>query len=219
MSREAPLASLSFSQTRSLLPPICVAGSFLLGWVAVAGEVTETNIETMGRAACYAGSAAKDEKAIGGFGKSDNLPSPAEERQGTTGQISLVAKPDRALRTPNCDGMTLLVVNRTREDRWFVAEDSRLAITQEAVDHDGLWRPVEYLPSSWCGNSYHRVLLPPDQQWQFCVPKYKGEYWTTMRFKLQLEEGALYSNEFLGSVNPSQFTNKGDHPHPEFYND
>jgi hypothetical protein len=80
-----------------------------------------------------------------------------------------------------------------------------LNIIREALDRSGNWQPVEYLPSSWCGNSYHRVALPSGQQWDFVAPVYAGSYETRMRFVLEEKDRVITSNEFTGFVDESQF--------------
>lgn len=87
---------------------------------------------------------------------------------------------------------------------------------QEAIDIDGQWKPVEYLPLSWCGNSYHMVFPDPKQYWEFAAARYTGKFKTRLRFRLQWQKSdtqklTVYSNEFDGSVNAKQFTVKQEH--------
>jgi hypothetical protein len=80
---------------------------------------------------------------------------------GREGQLALVALPGTAVAfAEEYRGMRLLLVNRTKVEAEFPASDSRLSIIQEAQDSEGNWKAIEYLPSSWCGNSYHRVFSP-----------------------------------------------------------
>jgi hypothetical protein len=109
-------------------------------------------------------------------------------------------------------GMRVTLVNQTRDLLAFPASDSRLAIVQEAQDSAGTWKPIEYLPSSWCGNSHHRVFLAPNHFWTFPAPRYQGTILTKLRFAMVLADGSqLHSNVFDGSVNPEQFTVKQGH--------
>src|SRR4029079_11871070 len=86
-------------------------------------------------------------------------------------------------------------------------------IVREALDAHGNWKPVEYLPSSWCGNSYHRVFLPAGQLWTFRAPVYDGDFATTMRFALRPKSGdaPIYSNEFPGRIYATQFSIRKGH--------
>jgi hypothetical protein len=84
----------------------------------------------------------------------------------------------------------------------------------QALDKQGQWNDIEYLPSSWCGNSYHHVKLAPGSYWSFVMPVYEGEIKTKLRAELDhigddRECGkTIYSNEIEGSINPAQFWNK-----------
>ena len=155
---------------------------------------------------CHAGSR-PDPKAPGGYGSSDNNPRRLTDKSiGTDGSISLLAFPDQAVPFGQSSrGFRLLLVNRTSSEAAFRATDSQLAIIQEALDSTGKWRPIEYLPRSFCGNSYHQVFLPRNACWQFAAPSYSGPLKTKLRFVLQGKQ-PIYSNEFEGSINPEQFT-------------
>lgn len=172
-------------------------------------------VRMMLRGYCHAGSAVVDKDAPGGFAKSDNLPKPLpRELKVVDGKLQLIAEPETVTAFGKGKGMTLRLVNATKVQAAFRASDSRLPIGQEAKDAKGEWKPIEYLPSSWCGNSYHKVFLGPGEQWEFATPRYKGPVKTTLRFVL--EEGReggkrIVSNEFEGSVHPEQFSDKEGH--------
>jgi len=168
------------------------------------------NTKVMTRSYCYAGSIA-DPDALGGYGKSDNQP--RKVRRNSSGKgLYLLAQPTVVTSWQKQPGMRLVLVNQTANRLSFAASDSRLSIIQEAQDDAGKWRPIEYLPSSWCGNSYHCVFLPVNHFWSFAAPRYQGTAATKLRFALQLDKDTtLYSNEFAGSINPEQFTTKEGH--------
>ncbi|MGB3119925.1 MAG: hypothetical protein WBE58_13975 [Verrucomicrobiales bacterium] len=154
---------------------------------------------------CYAGSR-KDDKALGGYGPSDNAPKKITDKiPGTDGQITLVALPaDSVPFMGQYLGFRLLLINRTATEAPFAASDSRLNIICEARDQSGEWKPIEYLSSSFCGNSYHSVYLPSGHYWEFSAPVYSGSLKTKLRYNLQGKQ-PTYSNEFDGSINPIQF--------------
>lgn len=165
------------------------------------------NTPYMLRGYCYAGSDIKDEQALGGFGVSDNMPrkitNPAALKTGTW---YLLAEPEVVMPQGKQQGMRLTLVNATGKPLAFSACDSRLSIVQEAIDDKGVWRSVESLPSSFCGNSYHRLTLEPGKFWAFAAPRYQGEHKIRLRFRIDVPAGPVYSNEFEGSVNLTQFT-------------
>jgi hypothetical protein len=165
-----------------------------------------------------AGSRIVDKQALGGFGTSENFPKAIEARiaAGRAG-VSLIAKPgEPAIFWGKYKGLKVLLVNTTNGQVGFAASDSRLSIVQEALDKSGKWKPIEYLPSSWCGNSYHTVFLGPNEYWEFAAPRYTGKIKTKLRFRLDwqspgTEKVTIYSNVFQGSVNPHQFTMQQGH--------
>ncbi len=181
---------------------------------AVRGEDLEPlDIRFMARGYFHARSAFPDLETFGGHGQSDNEPRRLRHDL-PRGRLLLIARPEQGVAFDSrYEGFQVTLANTTRRAVRFDAVDSRLSIVREALDRDGRWRPIEYLPSSWCGNSYHRVFLPPNHYWSFEAPRYSGSEETTMRFALEIDGGAgpVYSNEFAGTVNPEQFLVKQGH--------
>lgn|GEM_PF-1891793 len=156
----------------------------------------------------WAKSARPDETALGGFGQSRNVPHELDPDSPYAKKgIQLVVLPKESERfLDRYEGFTVLLINGSAAELWLSASDSRLPIIREALDADGGWKPVEYLPSSWCGNSYHRVFISPGQYWRFAAPRYAGTYVTQMRFRLTLwSDQDIFSNEFSGTMNRNQF--------------
>lgn len=113
------------------------------------------------------------------------------------------------------EGMSLYVANTQSEPVFFEAQDGRLSVNLQALDETGQWRDIEYLPRSWCGNSYHTVSLRGHSYWKFTIPHYEGELKTLLRARLEYQKtekqkkpDVMYSNTFAGSVNPGQFWRK-----------
>lgn len=168
------------------------------------------------RAYCYGASKIKDEKALGGFGGSKNFATKiTKPDRFKKGELSLVAVPSELRAFAKVRGFALYLANRTGETVAISASDSRLSILREARDKDGKWKPIEYAPSSWCGNSYHRLLLADGLRWEFKAPEYAGPFETEMRFALTGVAGRkdkpIYSNVFKGKIHPEQFTGKQGH--------
>ena len=161
--------------------------------------------KSMVRGYCYAGSR-NDDKALGGYGPSDNTPKKITDNiSGTAGKVNLIAMPTESVAfAKEYRGFRLLLVNRTGAEASFAASDSRLTIICEAQDDAGEWKPIEDLPSSFCGNSHHNVFLPSGHYWEFTAPLYSGSHKTKLRFQLKGKE-PIYSNVFDGSINPAQF--------------
>lgn len=172
------------------------------------------NIDYKNRGYFYASSAPLEAAAgFGGWGVSDNLYQAITEKNPLPGNtLSVVLKPaEKIAIAQKISGFALYIINSTNDTIFFNAQDSRLNMKLQALDKKGEWRDIEYLPSSWCGNSYHHVYLPAHYQWKFMVPEYTGTLKTRIRatlgFKSSLtaDEQWMYSNEIEGSVNPGQF--------------
>lgn len=104
----------------------------------------------------------------------------------------------------NILGCKLYLVNSSDSALKLTAQDSRLDIVAEAQDKEGSWLPISYLPSSWCGNSYHKVVLDSNEFWEFNIPVFTGPLKTKIRYKLITKSGAIYSNEIESFINKEQ---------------
>jgi hypothetical protein len=149
----------------------------------------------------------KDSKHLGRYARFISVPKPIGV-QVRPNQLSLIARPDSFRKFGKYTGFLVILANSTRKELSFAAQDTRLDIVREAQDQRRRWRPIEYLPHSWCGNSYHRLSLPAGQSWSFSAPEYSGPFRTKMRFVLMRQEGNVYSNEFEGAIHPDQFEKK-----------
>jgi hypothetical protein len=167
------------------------------------------SVKYMLRGYCRAVSSVLDEKARG-FAPSDNYPKAIDfKTPDGEPRCYLLAEPEFVMDFGKSKGMRLLLVNAAQDAITFQGCDSRLSLVQEALDKDRQWKPIEYLPSSWCGNSYHRLTLGPGDYWAFAAPRYRGSFATKLRFRLSERKGPqLVSNEFDGSINPEQFSVK-----------
>lgn len=183
-----------------LIPALCEAQT------SRKPALLKVNTQAPFDARCIAETRIEDKDAPGGFAKSANLPRPIGKMKVKSGGISLEAFPNQiAVFAGQYRGMTLRLINASTAPKAFQASDSRLYIVQEARDQKGEWKPIETLPSSFCGNSYHQVFLGPREFWSFAVPRYEGAFQTKLRFRLKEKNMLLYSNEFGGSINPKQF--------------
>ena len=185
----------------------------LLCSVTFGQKKQDLNIDFMLRGHIYAKSSIIDTTALGGFGGSDNLPKEINEKL-TLLDSELLLKIDTTLATTINDkynGYKLYIANKTDTIVRLEASDSRLSVIAE-VFYKGEWKPIEYLPSSWCGNSYHDVYLKQNEYWEFDIPKFTGKIKTKLRYKLILGKyNYIYSNEILTSINKGQLKNKEEY--------
>ncbi|WP_294673710.1 WG repeat-containing protein [uncultured Fluviicola sp.] len=162
-----------------------------------------------------------DEADLGGFGKSRNSAKQITDSfPFETNKLSVWVNEIADTSFSEYKGFRVYVANKTADTIRFGAQDSRLYMNVQAKNKHGKWADIEHLPSSWCGNSYHRLKLMPNEYWPFVTPAYEGEYKTKLRIKLEYSDKGkngkeelqiIYSNEYDGSVNPGQFWNKDHH--------
>jgi hypothetical protein len=175
------------------------------------------NIDFMNRGYFYASSEYKKELAgYGGWGGSDNKSKPVNSSLNQSlKQLQIIIDTSKKANWYGYNAMKLLVANASPDTLYFDAQDSRLYLKMQAQDKNGVWKDIEYLPSSWCGNSYHTLFLAPNELWEFSTPVYQGEFKTKIRAQLiykKVKHGGdkenIYSNEIEGTINPGQFWNK-----------
>lgn len=184
-------------------------------------ELKNLNIDYMNRGYFYANSKEENQEHKGNA-NSDNVPRKNNKSKiFPTNQLSVVvAKKEHDVMYEQFNAMPVYVANTTSETYTFSAQDSRLYMNVQAKDRNGEWRDIEYLPSSWCGNSYHAISLESGEYWSFLTPVYEGDFKTKLRIKLVYHAkdsdsdsgkekfAIVYSNEYSGSINPGQFWRK-----------
>lgn len=176
------------------------------------------NIDYMNRGYFHAYSTPTSigEDDSGGWYSSPNKPRKISAGQFPGGQLAITIDTTRNdTFAKRYAGYKLFISNTTGDTVQFEAQDSRLYLKLQAQDRNGEWKDIEYLPNSWCGNSYHTIALNPGEFWSFTMPKYEGEIVTKIRAALKFNQGSknvkqktIYSNVIAGSVNPGQFWNK-----------
>ena len=162
----------------------------------------------------------------GGWAKSRNTPFKISKKDSFPAKILSVAVHPEIKDTVFGDynGIAVFIANTTKNKINFSAQDSRLYMKVQAKNSKGNWVDIEYLPSSFCGNSYHTLTLEPKYYWKFLTPVYEGDFKTKLRIELKYfdpedksdnhwerKEITIYSNEYDGYVNPGQFWRKRDY--------
>jgi hypothetical protein len=111
-------------------------------------------------------------------------------------------------------GCKLYLANTTDTILELLACDSRIDIVAEALNEKNKWAPISYLPSSWCGNSYHTIKLDKNEYWSFDIPIFKGNMKTKLRYVLILDEDyKIISNEIETFLNKEQFAQEKKQGH------
>jgi hypothetical protein len=171
-------------------------------------------VDYMLRGYFHAGSPVSE--GLGGHAGSHNMPQPIgaiESDLAAADGLHVLARLDEGRPfSKHYDGFRVIVANASPQPLRFAAQDSRLDIVHEALDPKGTWAPIEYLPSSGCGNSYHTLTLPAQTYWEFTAPHYEGDFATRLRIRVALPDGdgerVTYSNEFPGRINGGQFLSR-----------
>lgn len=88
----------------------------------------------------------------------------------------------------------------------------QVPLVQEALDTDGLWKPIETLFSLPPGvkvTNYSGISpLKSGEMMVSSIYNYKGQFQTMLRVKIMIEKTPYYSQPFKGSINHSQLTSK-----------
>ncbi|MFN0253781.1 MAG: hypothetical protein ACKV2T_43345 [Kofleriaceae bacterium] len=158
------------------------------------------------------------DEGLGGHSTSANVPQRNGLEESGSGVYARVYLDEGKTLAKGYDAIRVVIVNGTGKPVKFDASDARLYVVQEAIGPDGKWAPIEYLPTSSCGNSYHTLTLPANAHWEFLAPRYDGAFATKLRVKVSLDNGydpglttVFYSNEFAGRINLAQFTVEQGH--------
>lgn len=185
---------------------------FLISLITFGQKKNDVDINYMLRGQIYANSSIVDSNAPGGFGGSSNSPKTIKKQFSIEKDLFLKIDTTKIITIgKNHNGYNFYIGNKTDSIIELSASDSRLYVIAEVYYKDK-WQPIEYLPSSWCGNSYHTVYLKPNEYWKFEIPKFKGKIRSKMRYRLMIGKGKyVYSNEIMISFNKGQLSNKEGH--------
>ncbi len=155
-----------------------------------------------------AGTRSPDTAALGGFGPSMHLPVKLRSAASfPNGELSVRVIHHKAVEPGEKAETLLWVGNRTKGEVWLAACDSRIYLALEKKGKDGKWEAVEGMPTTFCGNSFHRVSAGAGEGWKFPAAIGAGPK-QTLRYRL-LPDGphagkgarpAVVSNEFEGVV-------------------
>ena len=111
-------------------------------------------------------------------------------------------------------GYPIRLINRMKQPVTFATCGCELFIVLEAYADIGGWAPIESRVWSGCGNAYRWAHLETQSYWEFPVLEFDGSIETKLRFRCdgiscgKDQSRSIYSNEFIGRVNPEQFVAK-----------
>ena len=186
---------------------------FLISLISFGQECLDIKFKLRGY--FYAGTSIVDSTALGEFYEDRNSPKKiTAEISGysKSNDLEIVVKTDLKVKIEKeILGFKVYVINKSDSIRELPAQDSRLYLKRQ-VFYKNEWRDIEYLPSSWCGNSYHSVFIKSNEYWDFKAPCLVGKIDAKFRFELFVDdELTIYSNEFEGSFNKKQLEKEQGH--------
>ena len=97
------------------------------------------------------------------------------------------------------------ITNYSSDTILIPIQDNSVISILEAIDKNGVWRPIQFWPISGCGNSYYSESILPNQTLMFTVKKDFGDYLTRMRLRLHGTDTILISQEFSGAIDENMF--------------
>lgn len=104
-------------------------------------------------------------------------------------------------------GYKVYFVNGTNDTIYIPAQDGRIKLIQQALNEKNEWQDIENFINSWCGNSYHSIQILPNHYQIYTAPITKGDIKTSLRFRLELRDTVIHSNEYNGAIHKEQFLN------------
>lgn len=163
----------------------------------------------------YAGTSLIDSTALGGYYSAKNAPKKLTTQLSDyikAKELAIVVKTDLTDEfEKGISGFKVYLINKSDSIVELAAQDSRLNLKRQ-VFYNNEWKDIEYLPSSWCGNSYHSVYIKPNEYWEFTAPCLTGKIAAKFRFQLFINDNlAINSNEFEGSFNKKQLKKEQGH--------
>lgn len=97
------------------------------------------------------------------------------------------------------------LVNQTSGVKVIEVKDRHLFGIQEALDSNGVWRPIEFKGHDFCGRGYYGVKLYPNEYALMAFPKYQGNFKTKLRVRIKSGDDIYVSQPFEGTINEQQF--------------
>ncbi len=96
--------------------------------------------------------------------------------------------------------ISVYIQNNTTDTISISHQDYKIYILQEAMDKDGIWKPIEYWKNSDCGNSFGEIKIESYGIIETKSREYNGYFKTKIRFKLSEGNKVYYSNAIEGNI-------------------
>ncbi len=103
----------------------------------------------------------------------------------------------------NC--FPVYIINETQKLNGFEFKDGHIFGIQEAIDSNGIWRPIECRGMDFCGNGRKGIKIYSNEYLLILFNKYSGSYKTKIRIRINANNAIYTSKPFIGFINYSQF--------------
>ncbi len=100
-----------------------------------------------------------------------------------------------------------VVIKNLSKDTLYASFGEIIPIYIEAIDSSNQWKPIQNRFQYFCGVGVSRFYLPKNEIMVSNCKIFKGNFKTKMRMVFGYEE-KIYSNEFSGKINYTQFDHK-----------
>jgi hypothetical protein len=131
-------------------------------------------------------------------------------REGDEASLNNYFEASEKLRNRYVSSYPVLIRNEGNETAVLEFTTLKFPIIQEALDNDGKWKPIEFVEPKpvVCNPGVSAHLLFPNNYMATSVIRYKGNFKTKIRVKIQNGRYNYYSNEVTGYINRSQFDHR-----------
>lgn len=121
-------------------------------------------------------------------------------------KLSLIQQADSLHLYNNTNKKQVYLINNTKDTVAIQMQDWEFICILQAKAYNDKWYPVQYWRFSDCGLSYYLKYFPPETANSFVteLPD-KGDFETTLRYKLLGKDKFYYSNEFPGKIDYCEF--------------
>lgn len=108
------------------------------------------------------------------------------------------------LNTKNCS-RRVTIENHLGIDTNLRIQDGKIPHIREAKNRLGIWKPIEYWPTAWCGQSYRHTYLKKGNSISFNIQEYTGRFKTNIRIRVHINGKDYFSAPYTGRINYGQF--------------
>lgn len=144
--------------------------------------------------------------ALGRWGLIPPLPAlPKADKEISSKDIKEYANRNKRIALRKAKKSYPVFIQNLSSDTLLISFGYDLPLIIEAQDSLNIWKPIQRRQIYHCGTGLYDHILNPKELIISTCPLFQGTFRTKMRIAYQFNSETLYSNEFQGSMNYSQF--------------